>query len=455
MHLKNKGLLTLGFVFSFLYLNAQHKELRIGDTVPDIELSQLVNYKGKTAKLYDFKKDLLIIDFWATWCTPCIGMFPKTDTIEKAFDHRVQFLPVSYEENDRVSHFLRSMNSVKNLHVFSVSEDTLLRQLFRFQSFPHYVWIDSNAKVIAITSRSEITMQNISDVLEGKPLTLPLKMDSDRSMDIRRNAFDEAVTIIYNNDTSNTNVELIPRDRVQYKSLFTWEVPGIHGFTHYEPNSYSSVNGSPLLLLRDYYGLKKKYDYNIFTFDGDDRTILEVKDTMTVYRLCGGYLRDLHNSRAWKEWGEKYGICYEIVVPDSLSIERKEEIMEQDLRRYFLDVYKVTFHVEQRRLKQLVLRIVSSTDSLATSGGTPMTEQTRYTIRLANSPFRDFIRSLKGVYRSKYSIVDETHLFSRIDLQLEGDLSDYTILNRQLAKYGLKLFPEEVDLDVLVVTDSE
>lgn len=52
------------------------KPLNIGDKVPDIEFKDVVNYPKKKVKLSDFKGQMVILDFWGTYCCTCIAMFP-------------------------------------------------------------------------------------------------------------------------------------------------------------------------------------------------------------------------------------------------------------------------------------------------------------------------------------------------------------------------------------------
>src|SRR5690606_32513427 len=76
------------------------KPLKIGDTIPGalwnlpLQMVKAGQEGSTTVMLKDYKGKLIIIDFWATWCTPCVAMIPKVDSLQQAFAPQVQFISV-------------------------------------------------------------------------------------------------------------------------------------------------------------------------------------------------------------------------------------------------------------------------------------------------------------------------------------------------------------------------
>jgi len=53
---------------------------------------------GKTLSLEDFKGKLVILDVWATWCSPCRAEFPRLDHLQAALgDQGLAVVPVSVD----------------------------------------------------------------------------------------------------------------------------------------------------------------------------------------------------------------------------------------------------------------------------------------------------------------------------------------------------------------------
>jgi thiol-disulfide isomerase/thioredoxin len=162
------------------------KPLRIGDKVPDITLTNVYNYPSSAIRLSDLKGKLVILDFWATWCGSCIHGFPKMDSLQKKFSNNLLIILVNNNgstgnNEEEVIDFFRKMQ-LKTKGAFMLPSTTrqnpLLLQLFPHTFIPHYVWIGPGEKVIAITSSTEVTAENIEAVINRRRISLPVKADS-------------------------------------------------------------------------------------------------------------------------------------------------------------------------------------------------------------------------------------------------------------------------------------
>jgi len=64
---------------------------------PDFEARDL---SGKSIKLSDFRGKVVVIDFWATWCGPCVRGMPVSAAVTKEIGDRVVFLPVDIDDRE-------------------------------------------------------------------------------------------------------------------------------------------------------------------------------------------------------------------------------------------------------------------------------------------------------------------------------------------------------------------
>jgi len=73
------------------------RALQVGEAAPDFVLASL---DGSSVSLHDYRDRVVIVNFWATWCPPCIAEMPSLEQLARHLQHRgVAVVAVSVDED--------------------------------------------------------------------------------------------------------------------------------------------------------------------------------------------------------------------------------------------------------------------------------------------------------------------------------------------------------------------
>ncbi|HLY68730.1 MAG TPA: TlpA disulfide reductase family protein, partial [Puia sp.] len=125
----------------------------IGKHCPDFILNNIDHFSRKSASLRDFQGKWLILDLWIKNCFGCIASFPGTDSLQKRFKDKVQFMLVGITSLKNLRTTRAVYERSRSLYHLDlpVTYDSTLAARFRAPSYPHIIWIDDNGIVRAIT----------------------------------------------------------------------------------------------------------------------------------------------------------------------------------------------------------------------------------------------------------------------------------------------------------------
>ena len=69
----------------------------VGETAPDFTVT---TFGGQTVKLADLRGDVIVLNFWATWCSPCRRELPMLETAFEAYNkYGFQVLAIATEDS--------------------------------------------------------------------------------------------------------------------------------------------------------------------------------------------------------------------------------------------------------------------------------------------------------------------------------------------------------------------
>jgi len=391
---------------------AEIKPLKIGDKVPD-ELwklpLQVVNYPGGKSKvtLDDYRGKLIILDFWATWCSACLAGMPKMHKLQNQFADDLTVLPITKENNpEKLLHFLENSNAIKDLKIFTVFGDTTFNKMFDHRLIPHYVWIGSNGTVEAITSTFDINQQNIKAILEGSQMDgLGAKKDVDPNLpligakDIPLSKI-QGSFVLYKGRLEGTGSGYRARDFGELVGV-TW-------------------NNLPLVSI-----FKKIGSHFIENFN-DKQLLIEMDNSSEL--IFKGSVEDR------ERWNHANVYTLEFLTKKKNYSTMYEEILHQLNSQLDFQI-----SIQTKETKCLVLR-KSNNKFPETEGGAYI--NSFYTNKLGqmrNVPVSHLIAWLNNRKFSDLLVIDDTQTDSNIDLTLDTELPDLASLQKILKNKGLIL----------------
>ena len=150
----------------------QKHPAKIGESAPTYTFSNLLNSEQSSIELSDLEGKVTILEFWATWCGPCIPAMQKIDSLKAKFGDQLAVIAISSETTERLNKYLESTQSLLIL-----ASDTSHQEIFKYKVIPHSILIDKTGVVRAITNPENITAEVIEDLLAGREIDLPIKDD--------------------------------------------------------------------------------------------------------------------------------------------------------------------------------------------------------------------------------------------------------------------------------------
>lgn len=123
---------------------------------------------GGKLNLKKLKGKYLLIDFWASWCTPCVENIPKMKIIEEKYSSKIfQIVAVSLDENEASWKKAIQRFAPPGIHLTTpYAFNSMIALFYKVRSLPHYLLIDKDGIVI-IDGTRKLSLNEV-DLYLGK-----------------------------------------------------------------------------------------------------------------------------------------------------------------------------------------------------------------------------------------------------------------------------------------------
>jgi thiol-disulfide isomerase/thioredoxin len=420
------------------------KPLKIGDKIPDLVIQHLLG-KGGSTHLADLHHDkYLIINFWATWCVPCIRELPRLDSLASTFNDRLNILTVEYENNSAVTGFLKNHPELNTSHLIMATDDKVLIEYFKHIVIPHNVWIDKDGTIKYMTSAEEMTESNVRTFLHGQDLNLHRKIDI-ASFDLWAPFhLSDSVYI--------------------YRSIFTAYIDGIYGGhtafwvwkhpTERWLNRYFTFNSSKQQILWEAVcRVTSNHDYyNIMRIITPDSTRF-----FWPSQCPQTFAKSKYKSKL--DWEYDNAFCYELTLPKPANDTVFFGYVLNDLER-FLNI-KVSRKDEKMPVTVLTLK-------KGFSFKVPANDSTYITLKKNHlsahnieimhlfEVLNEKVKADKNMKSDDPPYVDETGIKSRVDIDIDfgKDRPTYTEIKQLITKkYGIQFRQKVQPYFITIIQD--
>ena len=140
----------------------------VGQVLPDF--SAAVDLDGKPISLADYRGKVVLLDFWAVWCGPCLGEIPRIKAVyEKYHAEGFDVIGVSLDEDAAVlREFIKEQEIPWRQILDGQKWSGHLVQRYGIRSIPAPFLIDRVGKVISVKARGRLLEELVSSEIDDK-----------------------------------------------------------------------------------------------------------------------------------------------------------------------------------------------------------------------------------------------------------------------------------------------
>ncbi len=380
-----------------------------GEIVEQLEFKGLINSAEPEISIDKLKGKIVILEFWATWCGPCIPAMDHLISLKQDNTAELEIIGITYDTPERINKYIK--NKPSDIIFVSDLEDKY-KKVFPHTSIPHTVIIDKNGRFIAETSPKYLTKDVVETLLSTN------KFIGKQKSVVNREGFD------YSHD-------YFPPDDNE-SERFLLQPPLSNGFPmvkrfnkgEYQNRRITFINSSIINILRHAFDLSTEDTYRL---DGIEMDYL----TSTLY-------------------------CLDVIVPKGQNI---KELMRDRLQDAFPEIKidsekRIIEVLELKTIPGKEITLISADDSNSISNNN-ITRVSSY--KKSNVSLDDFTNDYLNKFITPIltkPIINATNLNGFYNIDFSFELEDPESFKRELSNLGLRLQSEKKEIETLVISSN-
>ena len=142
----------------------ERPSLSVGDMAPEFEAKKL---DGTTFRLSDYRgKKAVLIDFWATWCPPCVDEIPTIKSIAETYrDQGLEVVGVSLDRDEQALRDFVKEENLSYVQVFEKKKSQTIAKSYGVWGIPSVFLVNKNGVINAMNLRGNRTEKAVKALL--------------------------------------------------------------------------------------------------------------------------------------------------------------------------------------------------------------------------------------------------------------------------------------------------